>query len=116
METAHERAVTGKTQENQAQVWSRWIEWCGSIGVFDDIFIENFSKNQRNRLFRAFVVALRDDRFLRPTHDSLDESTIRNTISFVTSTFREHDRRNPTKRQRWQAQLTFILPIPSFQE
>ncbi|KAL7467245.1 hypothetical protein ACHAXS_007490, partial [Conticribra weissflogii] len=42
-------------------------------------------------------MALHSGRFLGPTHDSLAESTVRNTISFVASTFREQDRPNPTR-------------------
>ncbi|KAL7467246.1 hypothetical protein ACHAXS_007491 [Conticribra weissflogii] len=42
-------------------------------------------------------MALRSGRFSGPTHDSLAESTIRNTISFVASSFREQDRPNPTR-------------------
>jgi hypothetical protein len=44
----------------------------------------------------AFAMALREGRFSRTNHAPLVEGTIRNSISFVASTFRENDRVNPT--------------------
>jgi hypothetical protein len=45
----------------------------------------------------AFAMALREGRFSKRTHAPLAEGTIRNTILFVASTFRDNDRPNPTK-------------------
>lgn len=42
-------------------------------------------------------MALRNGEFSGPAYDSLAEGTIKNTLSDVASTFREHDRPNPTK-------------------
>ena len=42
-------------------------------------------------------MALREGRFSGPSHGTLVESTIRGAISYVSQTFRENDRPNPTK-------------------
>ena len=42
-------------------------------------------------------MALRQARFSGPAYDTLVESTVRSSISFVAQTFREYDRPNPTK-------------------
>lgn len=42
-------------------------------------------------------MAVRQARFSGPSYDTLVESTVRSTISFVAQTFRENDRSNPTK-------------------
>mmetsp|Transcript_30867 Transcript_30867/g.65030 ORF Transcript_30867/g.65030 Transcript_30867/m.65030 type:complete len:470 (+) Transcript_30867:3029-4438(+) len=96
-ETAREGAVTGKTQEDQARAWDRWVEWCRSTGISNDVFLDEFSRSERNKLFGAFAMALREGRFSGSNVHSLAESTVRNSLSFVASTFREHDRPNPTR-------------------
>ena len=45
----------------------------------------------------TFAMALREGRFSGPSHVTLVESTIRGAISYVSQTFRENDRPNPTK-------------------
>ena len=42
-------------------------------------------------------MALREGRFSGPSHGTLVEITIRGAISYVSQTFRENDRPNPTK-------------------
>eukprot|EP00957_Ditylum_brightwellii_P093050 7084797-Ditylum_brightwellii.AAC.1 len=45
----------------------------------------------------AFVIALNKGRFSGETYDTLAESTVKGTISYVARTFQENDRPNPTK-------------------
>jgi hypothetical protein len=96
-EAAREGAVTGKTHEDQARAWRRFREWCDSVGLIDDYYLENFSRGQRIRLIGAFAMAMRGGRFSGPAYDTLAEGTIRGAVSFVASSFRENDRPNPTK-------------------
>ena len=42
-ETAREGAVTGKTHADQARAWSRWEKYCGSIGIIEDEFLDQFT-------------------------------------------------------------------------
>ena len=45
----------------------------------------------------AFTLALCDARFLPDHYASLAETTVRGVVSYVSQTFRENDRPNPTK-------------------
>ena len=45
----------------------------------------------------ALYMTLREGRFSEPSHGTLVESIIRGAISYVSQTFRENDRPNPTK-------------------
>ena len=96
-EVAREGAVTGKTHEDQARAFRRWKEYCDSIGLIDDYYLDHFTRGQRIKLVGAFAMTMRGARFLGPAYDSLAEGTIRSAVSYVASTFRENDRQNPTR-------------------
>jgi hypothetical protein len=106
-EIAREGAVTGGTHESQARSWSRFQQYAESIGLGGDVFLDSFTRPQRNKIMCAFAVAMRQARFSGPSHDRLAEGTIRNSISDVCSTFRENGRPNPTKDD--DMQLSFVL-------
>ena len=95
--TTSQDAVTGKTHEDEARAWRRWTEYARSIGITQDFFLDGLTKPQRIKLMGAFALAMREGRFSSQAYDTLAEATIRNTISFVSSTFRENERPNPTK-------------------
>jgi len=95
-EATREGAVTRGTHEEQARSWSRWTKYCASIGL-DDVFLDGFTRGQRIKLMGAFALALRDARFSPDRYASLAETTVRGAISYVSQTFRENDRPNPTK-------------------
>lgn len=97
VESTRQDAVTGKTHEDEARAWKRWVEYTRSIGISQDIFLDGLTKSQRIKVMGAFAMAMREGRFSSRAHDSLAETTIRNTISFVSSTFRENERPNPTR-------------------
>ena len=56
-----------------------------------------FTRHQRLQLIGAFAMALRSGRFLRQTHGTLVEGTVRGAISYVAQTFRDEGRPNPTR-------------------
>jgi len=93
---AREGAVTVKTHEDQNRAWRRWVMWAESVGLGDDIFLDGFERADRIKLMGAFAMALREGRFSGQAHDSLAEGTVRNSISYVASSFRDSDRSNPT--------------------
>ncbi len=107
METAHEGAVTGSTHENQAWSWQQFSKYLNSIGLGHDLYLESFTRSQRNKIIGAFAMALRQGRYSGKAYDTLASGTIRNTISDISSTFRENGRPNPTKDE--DLQLSFIL-------
>jgi hypothetical protein len=97
----------GGTHENHAWSWHRFSRYLESIGIGHDIFLDSFTRSQRNKIIGAFAMALQQGQFLRPSHDTLAVGTIRNTISDICATFRENDQPNPTKDD--DLQLSFIL-------
>ena len=78
-----------------------------NIPFSKEYFLESFTRAQRNRIMCAFAMALRQARFSGASYDRLVEKTIRNTLSNVCSTFREHGKPNPTKDD--DLQLSFLL-------
>ena len=81
--------------------------YLASIGLGHDMYLESFTRSQRNKIIGAFAMALWQERYLGKAHDTLASGTIQNTISDISSTFREASRPNPTKDN--DLQLSFIL-------
>ncbi len=106
-ETSREGAVTGGTHKNQALPWQRFSRYLESIGISHDIFLDSFTRSQRNKIIGAFAMALCEGRFLGLSHNTLAVGTIRNSISDVCATFRENGQPNPTKDD--DLQLSFLL-------
>ena len=105
IEVTRQGAVQGGTHENQARAWRRWREYCKSIGL-DDIYLDGLDRLQRIHIIGAFAVAVREGRF-SGDYGTLAEGTVRSTVSYVVSTFRENGRCNPTKDD--DLELGFLL-------
>jgi hypothetical protein len=101
--TARERAVTGATHEDQARAQRQWTEYLESIGLDHDPYLDTFNRSQRNLLICAFATAVREARFSSDVFKTLAAGTVRNTISSVCSTFREHGHPNPSKDKDLQS-------------
>ena len=86
-----------KTHEDQARAWCRWKEYCLSVGIGEDLFLDSFSRHDRIRLMGAFAMAVREGRFSKQHDGTLAEGTVRGTISNVSTSFRENGRVNPTR-------------------
>jgi hypothetical protein len=87
----------GTTTEDQDWAWRRWVEYCHSIGITTDFYLDFLEKPDRIKIVGAFSVALREGCFSRSAHETLAESTILGAVSYVASTFRDNDRPNPTR-------------------
>ena len=96
-ETAREGAVTIKTHADQARAMQRWASYSESVGIRGDVSLNFSTKGQRTKLVGAFAMALNEGRFSPRYHGTLAEETVRSTISYVGSTFRENGRPNPTR-------------------
>jgi hypothetical protein len=46
-EIAREGAVKQKTQEDQDRAWRRWVEYCHSIGITTDFYLDFLEKPDR---------------------------------------------------------------------
>jgi hypothetical protein len=104
---AREGAVERGTHEKQARSWRRWEKYLQSIGLKDDVYLEQFSREQRHTLIGAFAVAVREARFSRKSHGQLAANTVGGTIQYLSASFREHGYPNPTLNE--DGQLAWIL-------
>ncbi len=91
-----ERTITGASQDNGAQAWGRWEQYCKSVGC-DYLFLDRLTQQERILMLGAFAMAVREGRFLQERHERLAEGTVQGTISHKVQAFRAKGRPNPTK-------------------
>jgi hypothetical protein len=53
-----EQAVERGTHEKQARAWKHWGEYIESIGIKNDNYLENFTREQQHTIIGAFALAL----------------------------------------------------------
>ncbi len=93
---ARKRAVEQGTHEKQDQAWHQWKEYILSIGIKNDLFLKNFSREHRHIIIGAFAMAVREARFSRETHEGLAAGTVKDTVQYVCATYRENGYQNPS--------------------
>jgi hypothetical protein len=91
-----ERAVERGTHEKQDRVWRRWNEYARSIGIKEDLFFENFTREHKHIIIGAFAMSVREARFSRASHELLAAGTVKDTVQYVCATFRENGHSNPS--------------------
>ena len=91
-----ERAVERGTHEKQDRAWRRWNEYIRSIGIKEDLFLENFTREHKHIIIGAFAMAVREARFSRASHERLAAGTVKDTVQYVCVTFRENGYPNPS--------------------
>jgi hypothetical protein len=79
------------------------MEYLESIGLAHNPFLNKFDRCQRNLLICAFATSIREGRFSSNAFKTLAAGTVRNTMSSVCSTFREHGHLNPSKDKDLQS-------------
>jgi len=67
-----------------------------SIGIKEDLFLENFSREHRHIIIGAFAMAVREARFSRASHERLAAGTVKDTVQYVCTTFQEKGYPNPS--------------------
>ena len=77
-------------------------KYCESVGLGDDVYLDEFSKPNRIRLMGAFAMAMREGRFSRQSHGPLAESTVRGTILCVYLSFRDDDAESIQQKMRME--------------
>ena len=96
-ETTSKAAVTGKTHKDEARTWRRWAEYCNSIGLKRDKFLDDYKNISRsNSLELSPWLCAKDifqDRIMTPWL----KAQIRGDISYVAQTFQDNGRSNPTR-------------------
>ena len=94
------------TLDNKTRAWNRYSEYCRSIGLGDNLFLEDMSKTHRIEIIGGFAVAVHQGRFSRPRDAPLAESTVSDTLNHVAAIFRENGHDDPKRdAERNVAQL-----------
>jgi hypothetical protein len=55
---ARQTAVGGNTLDNETRVWNRYFEYCRTIGLRDNLFLEDMSRIHRIEIIGGFVLDL----------------------------------------------------------
>ena len=95
--TTREGAVERGTHEKQSRAWRRWTTYCESIGLEHNLFLDEFTRHQRIKIFGAFAVALREGRFSKRANGTMASKSVKSSIDLVAATFRENGYGNPTR-------------------
>ena len=103
---ARQTAVGRNILGNKTRAWNRYSEYCQSIGLGDNLFLEDMSQTHRIEIIGAFTMAVRQGRFFRPHDSPLAESTVSDTLNHVAAVFRENGHDYPKRdAERNVAQL-----------
>ena len=104
-DAAREEAVTAATAEKHTLAWRRWTEFLRRVGAGDDVFLDSLSPPDRTIVLGAFAHSVRQASFSGPRFPRLAASTVRDTVSYVCTTFRHNQRRDPGKDDIGQPSL-----------
>jgi hypothetical protein len=103
---ARQTVVGGNTLDNKTWVWNCYSEYCQSIGLGDNLFLEDMSRTHRIKIVGGFAVAVHQGRFSQPRDAPLAESTGSDTLNHVAAVFRENGHDDPKRdAERNVAQL-----------
>ena len=80
-------AVERGTHQKQERAWRQCKEYTCSIGIKEDLFLKNFSREHRHIIIGAFAMAVREARFSRASHEQLATGTVKDTVQYVYVTF-----------------------------
>ena len=92
---AAEEGVGGGTHENDTRAWARYTQYCDSIGLDGNHFLDGMPRQHKLAIMGAFAVAIREGRFLRQSDAPLAKKSVSNTVNAVAATFRENRREDP---------------------
>ena len=62
--TARQTAFGQNTLDNKTWAWNRYSEYCHSIGLGDNLFLEDMSQTHRIEIIGGFAVAIHQRRLL----------------------------------------------------
>jgi len=94
---SRQTAVGGNTLDNETRAWNRYSEYCRSIGLGDNLFLEDMSRTHRIEIIGSFAVAVRQGQFSRPHDAPLAESTVSDTLNHLAAVFRENGHDDPKR-------------------
>ncbi len=97
---AAEEGVDGGTHKNDTRAWTRYTQYCNSIGLDDNYFLDGMPQQHKLAVMGAFAMAIREGQFSRQSDAPLAKKSASNTGNAVTTTFRENGREDP----HWDAE------------
>ena len=92
---SRQTAVGGNTLDNKTRAWNRYSEYCRSIGLGDNLFLEEMSRTRRFEIIGGFAVAVLQGQFSRPRDAPLAESIVSDTLNHVAAVFRKNGHDDP---------------------
>ena len=88
-------ATVGETKTKRVAAWRCWNDFLIAIGLEKILFLDGFTSFHKNIIMSAFAQAMRESTFSRQSKESLVQSTVETTLSYVAQTFRAGDRPDP---------------------
>jgi hypothetical protein len=105
--SASKGAVVEGTNAKQICAWSRYSRYLFSIGLQDDLFLDNFSRGNKHKILSAFAQAIREGRFCNRAPKNVKAESVRATLDCVAQAYKLADRADP--RLDPDGKLAFIL-------
>ena len=85
-----EEGVGGGTHENDTRAWAHYTQYCDSVGIDGNYFLDGMPQQHTLAIIGAFAVSARKGRFSRQSNAPLAKNTVSNTVNAVAATFREN--------------------------
>ncbi len=92
---AAEEGVGRGTHKNDTRAWARYTQYCDSIGLDGNYFLDGMPQQHKLAVMGAFAVAIHKGQFLRQSDAPLAKKSVSNTVNAVAATFRENGREDP---------------------
>jgi hypothetical protein len=83
---AAEVGVGGGTHANDAQAWTQYTQYCDSIGLNGNYFLDGMPQQHKLAVMGAFAVPTREGQFSRQSDAPLAQKLVANTIHAVAAT------------------------------
>jgi len=99
--------VVKGTNEKQLHLWRRYKQYLLSIGIRDDVYLDNFDRGQRHKVLSAFAQSVRKGRYNSLTPKCLKAESVRATLDCLAQTYKLANRPDP--RLDYNRKFTFLL-------
>jgi hypothetical protein len=95
--TARQTAFSGNTLNNKSWAWNCYSKYCKSIGLGDNLFLQDMCQTHQIKIIGGFAVAVHQGQFSGPRDAPLAESTVSDTLNHVAAVFRENGHDDPKR-------------------
>lgn len=95
------------TNAKEICAWDGCKKYLLSIGLNDDLYLDNFNKGAKHKIFSAFAQAIREGRFSPRYSKNLKSDSVRATLDCVAQTYKLADQADP--RLDGDGKFAFLL-------